>query len=156
MKEPTLTGIKTILTCSPDTKRYKEFLKKGAARYIMPVWTLDELQLVAAHIRENTSDEFLRKALTSEGIKKRYSRFGGIFHYIIPISETALKNAENEQEVVLAKAKAVDTFFWGADIEKRDDNKENISDFLLQYNVNKETYMDYTVMIASEYMYKKN
>lgn len=45
----------------------------------MPVWKLNELQLVAAHIRENTNDQFLKEALTPEGIRKRYHRFGGIF-----------------------------------------------------------------------------
>ena len=52
-------GVQTVLTCSPNNKRYKEFCKNSAAKFYMPVWKLDELQLVAAHIRENVHDEFL-------------------------------------------------------------------------------------------------
>ena len=52
-----------MLTCSPNNKRYKEFCKNSAAKFYMPVWKLDELQLVAAHIRENVHDEFLNTAI---------------------------------------------------------------------------------------------
>lgn len=155
LTEPRITGVQTILTCSPDQKRYKEFQKSGAAKCFMPVWKLDELQLVAAHLHKNTDDQFLKEALTPKEIKKQYSRFGGIFHYVIPINEEVLTTAEREQEMVLANAKASDTFIWGADIEKRDDNKENISHFLLQYNVNEDTFMNFTMMNASEYVEKE-
>ena len=150
--EPRFSGVQTIIMCSPDRRRYKEFCKNGAAKYYMPVWKLDELQLVAAHIRESASDEFLKKALKSEEIEKRYNRFGGIFRYIIPYSEAALRNAEREQESVLAVAKAVDTFIQSVDIEKRDNNKENISHFLLQYNVNEKTFTNFTIMTASAFV----
>ena len=155
LKEPRLTGIQTILTCSPDTKRYKEFQKKGAAKYVMPVWKLDELQLVAAHICRNTSDEFLKKALMSEGIEERYNRFGGIIRYVIPSSEGALGDAKHNQDLVLGSTKAVDTFIRGVDIEKTDDQKEKISHFLLQYKVNEESFRGFEMMIASEYVQKK-
>ena len=50
-----------------------------------------------------------------------------------------LTTAEREQGMVLANAKAVDTFIQGIDIENRNDNKENINHFLLQYDVNEDT-----------------
>ena len=155
LKEPIPTGIQTILTCSPDRRRYHEFQKKGAAKYIMPVWKLDELQLVAAHIRGNTSDKFLERASTSEGIEERYRRFGGIIRYVIPSNEQALEDAKSSQEMVLANTKAVNTFIRGVDIEKRDDRKENISHFLLHYKVDEETFRGFEMMIASEYVQKK-
>ena len=155
LKEPKFTGIKTILMCSPDRKRYHEFQKKGAVRYIMPVWKLDELQLVAAHIRRNTSDKFLEGALTSEGTEEQYRRFGGIIRYIIPINEKALEDTKRNQETVLANAKAVNTFIRAVDIEKRDDRKENISHFLLHYKVDEETFREFEMMIASEYVQEK-
>ena len=153
--EPLFSGVQTILMCSPDRRHYKEFYKHGAVKQYMPVWKLDELQLVAGHIRENASDEFLKRALTSEEIEKRYNRFGGIFRYVIPYSEAALNSVEREQESVLANAKAVDTFIRGDEIEKRDDNKENSSHFLLQYNVNEKTFTNVRMMIASEFVKEK-
>ena len=41
---------KIIATCSPDDKRYKEFKKKGAKIFYMPVWSLKELQLVGTYV----------------------------------------------------------------------------------------------------------
>ena len=35
------SGIQTILTCSPDQQCYKEFLKNGAAKVFMPIWSLE-------------------------------------------------------------------------------------------------------------------
>ena len=59
LDEPVLTDIPTIVTCSPDRRRYHEFEERGARKHYMPVWQLDELQVVAAHICANTDDEFL-------------------------------------------------------------------------------------------------
>ena len=41
------------------------------------------------------------------------------------------------------------------DIEKRDSNKENISHFLLQYHVNEDSFLNFTMKIASEYIEKE-
>ena len=135
LTEPVFTNIPTILTCSPDRRRYHEFEKKGAAKVYMPVWELDELQLVGAHIRRHTNNEFHKKVLTSEEIASRYYRFGGIARHVIPVREAALTSAERMQEQVLVRAKAVDTFVKGTDIEKVDDQKDNISHMLLHYKV---------------------
>lgn len=32
LQEPPLSGIQTIITCSPDRRRYKEFYKNGAMK----------------------------------------------------------------------------------------------------------------------------
>ena len=70
----------------------------------MPVWQLDELQVVAAHIRANSNDEFLMSALASEKIKERYSRFGGIFRYVIPLTGEALIAVQRNQDSILEQA----------------------------------------------------
>ena len=155
LDEPVLTPIPTILTCSPDRRRYHEFAKMGAIKHYMPVWQLDELQVVAAHIRANTNDEFLMSALASEEIEERYSRFGGIFRYVIPPTYEALVAAQRDQDSILEQAKPADTFVWGSDIEKRDDMKENVSHFLLQYEVDEKTFKSFQMVTASEYVTKR-
>ena len=152
LDEPLLSDIQTILTCSPDRRRYHEFAKNGAIMYYMPVWQLDELQVVAGHIRANAKDEFLKSAVSPKKIEERYSRFGGIFRHVIPRSEEALEDAEREQRLVLARAKPTDTLIFGSNIEKRDDLKENISHYLLQYSVNQENFRSFEMVIASEYV----
>ena len=146
-------GVQTVLTCSPNNKRYKEFCKNSAAKFYMPVWKLDELQLVAAHIRENVHDEFLNNALKPERVEERYRRFGGIFCYVIPIHSDALEYAIESQNDVLSHAKLADVIIQGDHMERRrDDNDNNISHFLLQYNVNIENFKSFAMMIASDHV----
>lgn len=152
LTEPRMFGVQTMLMCSPNDKRYKEFYKNGATKLYMPVWKLDELQLVAAHIRENVNDEFLNNALKPEEVEERYRRFGGIFRYVIPANLEALENAKTRQTNVLSHIKPVDVLIRGDDIERRDDNKDNISHFLLQYDVNMENFKSFTMMIASDHV----
>ena len=156
LTEPEVTGIQTILTCSPDRRHYKEFEKVGAAKVFMPVWTLDELQLVGAHIRCHASDEYQQKALTPEGIADRYNHFGGIIRHVIPVSEDALRSAERLQKKVLGHTKPVDIFVKGTDIEKEDNQKDNISHMLLHYEVDYEEkdFMQFNMVFASEYVKK--
>ena len=157
LTEPVFTNIPTILTCSPDRRRYHEFEKKGAVKVYMPVWELDELQLVGAHICRHTNNEFHKKVLTSEEIASRYYRFGGIARHVIPVHEGALTSAERMQEQVLVHAKAVDTFIKGTDIEKVDDQKDNISHMLLHYKVFCENgdFARFKMVFASEYVQKR-
>ena len=147
-------GIQTILTCSPDQRRYKEYQKHGAEKIFMPVWSLDELQIAGAHIHRHTNDEYHKKVLTPEGIANRYYRFGGIFRHVIPVSKGALESVEKLQVQVLGHTKPVDTFVTGTGIEKIDDHKDNISDMLLQYKVNyeKEDFKNFKMVYASEYV----
>lgn len=42
--------LQTVITCSPDQRRYKEFTKLGAEKLYMPCWRLDELKVVAKEI----------------------------------------------------------------------------------------------------------
>ena len=122
-------------------------------KFYMPIWKLDELQLVAAHVRENVNDEFLNSSLKPELVEERYRRFGGIFRYVIPANSAALKNARKGQTNVLSHAKLVDVLIRGDDIEtRRDNNEDNISHFLLQYIVDMENFESFTMMIASDHV----
>ena len=99
----------------------------------MPVWELDELQIVGAHVHCHTSNKKLRDILAREGIEERYQHFGGIIHYVFPLDRVAVEGAIVQQESVLTHTS--DAFLLGIDIEKIDEGKENISHFVLQYKV---------------------
>ena len=151
LMEPDIVGVKTILTCSPDQRHYKEFVKLAAEKLYMPVWTLEELQLVGAHIRRHTTDDFVKNTLEEKQIKERFYRFGGIFRYVLPIR--GVEDVKNLQERVLDHAKPVDTFLTGRNIEQMDYQKDNISHFLLQYNVVPDgSFQNFQMMYASEYV----
>ena len=97
LQEPIDTVMKTIITCSPDMRRYHEFNKKGGEMYYMPVWELDELLSVGGHIQSHITDEELKQELTPEKIKARYHQFGGIFRYVIPDSLAMIRIAKRNQ-----------------------------------------------------------
>jgi len=120
-----------ITTCSPNARRYKEFVKNGADKFYMPVWTLEELQVAGEYIRsECPSIDFSSKA-----IEDRYKRFGGIFRYVLPSNKRTVLRAEADQTSAMNCTKLIDVFAPFRSIEKTDSNKENISHFILHYEV---------------------
>ena len=70
-----------------------------------------------------------------QAIEERYHRFGGIIRYILPHEERTIVEAKNQQLSVLSRTSLADVFASYRSIEKTYFNKENISDFILQYNV---------------------
>ena len=84
---------KIIATCSPDERRYKEFVKNEATMFYMPGWTLDELQLVGEHmLTENQNQEV---DCSPKAIETRYRRFGEIIRHVFPSNMTTLLQSEN-------------------------------------------------------------
>jgi len=132
--EPCTSMIQTITTSSPDRRRYKEFFKRGGVLRYMPCWNLDELQTVGAYVAARC-DESLKDFYAPEAIEERYDRFGGIFRYVIPEKKSDVEQAKKEQDNVIGNAKPEDSFEPGAGIEKRDDRENNISHFILKYDV---------------------
>jgi hypothetical protein len=64
---PTI-GLFTVVFSSPDPKRYKQMMKGRASRYVMPVWTLEELfQLKQIH-----------DCISLEEITQRFDLIGGV------------------------------------------------------------------------------
>jgi len=152
--------IRLFSTCSPNEVRYKEFCKNGAMKVYMPCWTLKELKSVGSHIAEGNSD--LKDLMHPQAIEKRYKRFGGIIRYVIPTSEGFLNTVKAKQNSVLKVTTAVDAFAPYANIEKSDDQKKNISHFILTYDVEYgdkykkgmkyEEFTGFRMKIASEYV----
>ena len=56
----------------------------------------------------------------------------------------------------MSHAKLVDVLIRGDDIETRgDDNEDNISHFLLQYDMNMENFESFIMMIASDHVQQR-
>ena len=151
--------IRLFSTCSPNEVRYKEFCKNGAMKFYMPCWTLKELKLVGSHIAENFK---VKDFMGPQAIEKRYKRFGGIIRYVIPKSEGFLNTVKAKQDSVFKRTKTIDVFAPYANIEKSDDQKDNISHFILTYDVEYgdkykngmkvEEFTGFRMKIASEYV----
>ena len=70
IREPYTLDIKTLISSSPDKRRFKEFVKRGASMLYMPVWKLEELQTVGADVYARTAPEERNILLTQEEIKE--------------------------------------------------------------------------------------
>ena len=149
--EPTYMGhnIRTIATCSPDTVRYKEYCKNGALKYYMPCWTLAELKAIGNHIAEINPS--LKEFMSPQAIEEQYKRFGGIMRYVISNSKDADESWRIAQDEAIKKTKAIDLFLPYVDIEKMDYKKDNISDFVLCYDVEQTKFRKRNMKITSDY-----
>ena len=75
---------KLVVFSSPDFNKYKDMVNKKHAEVLyMPVWTENELLVVAASL-----------AITSSVVKQRFERFGGVPRYVFHLE---LKSVEQLQ-----------------------------------------------------------
>jgi hypothetical protein len=99
-REPISRKAFTIVAASPNNKHYKEFLrKKGVQKFYMPCWTWDEIRQTVTHMKNIYTKKKMAVPLSFKNearIRKRYDKFGGIWHYIFDEtdeSDTKLKDA---------------------------------------------------------------
>jgi hypothetical protein len=78
----------TLVFIAPDWPRYKYFLKAHATMCFMPVWSIEELQLVRANIYPELSEE---------RVQQLFLKYGGVPRYV-------LDYAENKQQQNLLDA----------------------------------------------------
>jgi len=97
----------------------------------MPCWTIDELQVVGAYIKSKYDNNKLKVDFSPEGISTWYTRFGGIFRHVLSFSNDALLQTEIDQRNALYHTTLADAYAPFRNIEKTDDNKENVSHFVL-------------------------
>mmetsp|Transcript_14956 Transcript_14956/g.13513 ORF Transcript_14956/g.13513 Transcript_14956/m.13513 type:complete len:569 (+) Transcript_14956:44-1750(+) len=91
--EPDLCNGVTIVTCSPDSRRYKEFVKPAHSRYILNPFTKQEmLQLY----KSSYADKIPRKTFND-----LYSMFGGIPRNVLEDH----RNAPLHMQIALNNAK---------------------------------------------------
>lgn len=91
-EEPFFVNIPTMITVSPNSTRYHEFIKqKSAARLYMPVWLEDELLAVRKHILPKP---------TEEEVKERFKEFGGIFRYVFGSESVRIEAREKRKDEI--------------------------------------------------------
>ena len=101
----------------------------------MPVWKLEELQTVGADVYARTAPEERNVLLTQEEIKERYKCFGGIIRYVISTDNERIGVLKSSQDSALSRTQPLDIYISGDNIEKVDERKENVSHFVLHYDV---------------------
>ena len=106
----------------------------------------------------STKDFSEKVDFSEEAIERHYQRFGGIFRHVLPSTESAVLQAKNSQDEQLKAIKVSDLFVPYRSMEKKDNQRKNVSDLLLQYNVKygrewgKCEFTEFTMKIASEYV----
>jgi hypothetical protein len=125
----------TILVSSPARKYYSKFLECSNATqlYYLPIWSLEELQLVAP---------FYSK--TSRVIKERFAIIGGLPRYVIE------KDVNLKRKVKGAFSRHSDGKFERIVVDGLV-NENEISHLLVHFKV-WSNYLDYTLNFASKYV----
>jgi hypothetical protein len=107
--EPLVTGnmIKTVITVSPNTVRYKEFAKMIGQRFLyMPTFSLVELLAIGAFMREELKKSGTLNDATElyspEAIEQRYYEYGGIIRRVLPSdNEEAVANSQAQKRAYI-------------------------------------------------------
>ena len=104
----------TLSTVSPDTSRYKEFVKNKGKELYMPTYSCAELLSAGEYLLQNCSMSNELKAIySSEQIRNRYHEFGGIVRYVLPSNFDELMQARVSKQKALGKCNAEYVFGEG-------------------------------------------
>ena len=133
--KPCLGNFQTIIiSCSPDQSPYLEYVKRGARRRYIPCWTLNELQLVGAHVRSKCEAR-LHGFYSPEEIEKRYEKFGGIICNVIPKHNSSIDLVDQQLNSALKHTTLFDISKVAIDNQGVDHLQKNITHFILHYDV---------------------
>lgn len=81
-----MRGLRTLITVSHDSSRFKEFAKRGATRLVMPRYSLNELRSIGKYMLNDTDHENVEAVsdlFDDASIISRYRRHGGIFRRVL-------------------------------------------------------------------------
>ena len=125
----------TILVASPARRHYEAFSRylNTAPLHYFPVWSLEELKLVAPFYSRELKD-----------IEKRYYKIGGVPRYLLE------KNYDLEPTIRGAVGRlAIEKLplIASGSVSKED----QVSHLIVQFVVNTSSYLDFTLRMASQY-----
>ena len=125
----------TILVASPARRHYETFSRylNTAPLHYFPVWSLEELKLVAPFYSRELKD-----------IEKRYYMIGGVPRYLLE------KNYDLEPTIRGAVGRlAIEKLplIASGSVSKED----QVSHLIVQFVVNTSSYLDFTLRMASQY-----
>lgn len=119
-----------LATCSPDIIRYKEFCKGRAEKLYMPLFTLEELLTIGAHMCKQPGfpKELLSK-YSDDSIRKSYAEYGGVIRHVLPRSSTYA------DDIAFQKRKIITNIEWKHYLANPIIEGPNCSHFVVKYIV---------------------
>jgi hypothetical protein len=93
MEPHQIKNVNTIVTVSPDHRRYKEISKKYANLFYFPLWEKEEFLAAAKYILslENISNEYL-PLLVPERVSDFFYKYGGIIRHAFTLDIEKLES----------------------------------------------------------------
>lgn len=132
--EPYRLNIPTLITVSPNTSRYKEFLKHRAIPFYMPSYSEQELLTIGRYLRgTGRVPEDMEEEYKEESLKKRFKQYGGIIRHVLPTSIDNMLVTLNAQRSVLLDVKDMNQAVHILSAETIEDKR--VSHFIAQYEV---------------------
>jgi len=134
---PNLRGFSHfVITASPDKRRYKEYLKKGALQYVYPSWTFGEL-LFARDIVEPLVSRAVKSLYTEASTVQRIKEFGPFIRYLIVPHPHKVISIRDDQEKSLEGLSLDVLSKVGRTIERGESKSIEVSHRILRYEVNR-------------------
>jgi hypothetical protein len=132
-------------TCSPDLSRYKEFCKNGGIQLYMPLFTMNELLTIGAHMREQSGfPEELKSLYTDQAIRESYDEYGGIIRHVLPSSQ------KYYESIAVQKRNALRTINWRQYFANPLLENPHISHFIVKYIVDPPYFTKVTFDLVSD------
>ncbi len=116
---PLESNVFTIVASSPQEKHYKALKKKGAGRYYVPCWTLDELK--TAWPKEDVIQ-----------LEERWKKWGGVPRYVFS-GEQYVLDADLEKAIIGLDLSLVLKYMRTPEISEED--QKMICHILVQYRI---------------------
>ena len=137
--QPAKVETVTILVSSPTEKHYSQFLDRShvAPLHYLPIWSLDELKLVAPSYNRD-----------GDVIKKRFDVIGGLARYVLE------KDEDLEAIINIEIKKLLSKNLMRLPTDERSGGKY-ISHRLVHFEVEPPCYTKYKLVMASEYVREK-
>jgi hypothetical protein len=94
---------RTLITASPDTSRYKEFLKNKGIPLYMPSWEKNELMALFHYGEKNGwfKDSKTKDLYSEESVTERIRMFGGIIRHVFIESTNELEGLMSMRDETL-------------------------------------------------------
>ncbi len=96
-----LTKLHFVITSSPNSEIYKEYLKTATSRY-MPCPSKGELYAMGEVLKDSVEvEDDMKQYYTKDKIKERIERFGPYLRYVYPRKVEQMVNFESSQNTAI-------------------------------------------------------
>jgi hypothetical protein len=138
-----------LATVSPNKDRYKEFKKNGATTIYMPIFTLEELQLIGQHmlVHGNIPDKLI-PYYSHAFIQDQYEEYGGIIRHVLISNLSGMLEIKEEKRDAL-QACSVSAIYSSSQLSS------TVSHYIAKYEVSRNNFINHSLSFVNDRIVEK-